>query len=533
VAEPFAALVVANGDVDALRATLDALSTPPNRTWCAVSTHEEAQAATGLARVRVLAPWPGTRAAIAQLHDEAAADIGDNALVILSAGTVLQRTFVLRASALLRSGAAVVVATDRDAAADGQRLLGRFTSLALADAVLPPTTGLVMHTESLTRLRAAGWLDGHDLRLRDVRGLVGAVRMLRDTMTMHRQPTVADAPSPPMSVTVLIPAHNEEAWIGETLRSVRRQTRQPEEVIVIDDCSTDRTGEIAAHHGATVLRTPVNRLKAGAQNYGLAQVRTDAVMALDADTVLHPEALEHLVADLEAGSDATNGAVMPQSRRGLWTRARLVEYAIAMRLHKRVQRSLGTVLVLSGCIAAFRTQVLRDLGGFQERTVTEDLDMTWGLHLAGFRVGYVPEALCYPAEPGTWKLFKAQVRRWASGMFQTIEVHGVGLRRKRGLVFLIVASLWDTLTTSVLIVVTAFYAITRGIQLSMHLLLLTIGITVVVPIVLSATVIGIGPAIVSFPSYFVGAIVNQYLYIEALLREWVFRRHTKVWVKGH
>jgi biofilm PGA synthesis N-glycosyltransferase PgaC len=535
VPEPLAAFVVASGDLEALRASLEALSTAPSRTWCAVSTREEAAAAGGLARPVLMAPWPGARVALARLRAQTAPELEDGAaVVVLAAGTVLQRNFVAQASELLRSGAAIVVASDSRGTKGGWGWLGRFTSIALAHAVLAPTTGMVMRVDTLARLCDAGWLDGRELRLRQIRKLVGRVRVLRNAVASYPGKALpAWPPRPRLTVTVLIPAHNEEAWIGETLRSVRRQTLQPDEVIVVDDCSSDRTGEIAAHHGATVLRTPVNRLKASAQNYALRQIRTDVVMTLDADTILHPEAIFHLVADLEAGHDATNGAVMPQSRRGIWTRARLIEYAIAMRLHKRVQRNLGSVLVLSGCVSAFRTEVLQRLGGFQERTVTEDLDMTWSLHLDGYRVGYAPKALCYPAEPATWKLFKAQVRRWAAGMFQTIGVHGTALRRKRGLVLILAAALWDTVTSLLLLAVTVFVIVTRGFQLSIHLLILTVAITVVAPIVLATTVIGLRPAVVSFPAYFVGAVANQYFYVEALIREWVLRRRTNVWIKGH
>jgi cellulose synthase/poly-beta-1,6-N-acetylglucosamine synthase-like glycosyltransferase len=535
MAETLAALVISNGDAEGLRATFGALAASPTRTWCAVVTPEEAAVAAGLANVRVLNPWPGSRTALAELYAAAAPDLSGDAVMLLTAGTMPQRNVVSQAMAHLRSGAAVVVATD-GRVADTWGLLGRLTSSALTHAVLPPTSGLVMRADTLARLTDAGWLDGRELRLGDIRALAGRVRIVRDGVISYRSPRTetafADA-SRRMTVTVLVPAHNEEAWIGETLRSVRTQTLQPDEVIVVDDCSTDRTAEIAAHHGATVLRTPANRLKAGAQNYGLEHIHTDAVVTLDADTVLHPEAVEHLVADLESGCDATNGAVLPQSRRGLWSRARLLEYATAMRVHKRAQRNLGGVLVLSGCVAAFHTRVLREIGGFQERTVTEDMDMTWALHLAGYTVGYAPKALSYPAEPGSWHLYKAQVRRWAAGMFQTISLHGASLRRKRSLVFILAAAMWDLLTGALLLMGSVFLVATRGFHQARPLMALTIALTVVAPILIGGSVIGLRAATASFPAYFVGSLANQYFYLEAMVREWVLRRRVTDWVKGH
>jgi poly-beta-1,6-N-acetyl-D-glucosamine synthase len=535
MAETLAALLVSTGDTEGLRATLGALATSPTRTWCAVPTAQEAAVAAGLANVQILNPWPGSRTALAHLHAAAATHLHDEAVMLLSAGTMPRRNVVSHASSYLRSGAAVVIATDGRAKTDTWGLLGRLTSSALTHAVLPPTSGLVMAADTLTRLVEAGWLEGRELRLAEIRQLAGRVRVLRDGVTSYgsaRAETFGDAPRR-LTATVLIPAHNEEAWIGETLRSLNTQTLRPDEVIVVDDCSSDGTAEVAAHHGATVLRTPVNRLKAGAQNYGLEHVRTDAVVTLDADTVLHPEAIDHLIADLEAGFDATNGVVMPQSKRGLWTRARLLEYAIALRLHKRVQRHLGTVLVLSGCVSAFHTRVLREIGGFQERTVTEDLDMTWNLHVAGYSIGYTTRAISYPAEPGTWKLYKAQVRRWAAGMFQTIAVHGAHLRHKRMLVFILAAAMWDTLTTALLFLATIFFVVTQGFHPSLPILLATASLTVLLPILLAGSVIGLGAATASFPAYFVGSLANQYFYLEAMVREWLLRRRVTDWVKGH
>jgi biofilm PGA synthesis N-glycosyltransferase PgaC len=534
MAEPLAALVVATGDAEALRASLGALASPAARTWCAVSTVEEASAAAGLARVREMTPWPGTRAALARLHAEAAPELGDHAVLVLAAGTVLQRTFVSQAMSLLRSGVAIVMATDGSGPTDGVGLLGRLTSSVLAHAVLPPTSGLVMRAGTLAALADAGWLEGRELRLADVREVAGRVRVLRGGVASYRSPGVeVFGTGRRPTVTVLIPAHNEEAWLGETLRSIRVQTLQPDEVLVVDDCSTDRTSEIARHHGATVLRTPTNRLKAGAQNYGLDHIRTDIVVTLDADTVLHPDAIRHLVADLEAGCDATNGAVMPQSRTGLWTRARLIEYTVAMRLYKRAQRNVGTILVLSGCVAAFHTRVLRAIGGFKERTLTEDLDLTWELHLAGYRVGYAPGALSFPAEPATWHQYKSQVRRWAAGFFQSIEVHRSAIPRNRGLLFIVGTSLWDIITTVVVLAAALVVTVTQGLSMPSVLLWVTLVITIVVPLGLAASVIGVGPAVTSLPAYLIGSWTSQYLYIEALVKEWFLRRRQKVWIKGH
>ncbi|GAA2841534.1 hypothetical protein GCM10020220_033110 [Nonomuraea rubra] len=76
--------------------------------------------------------------------------------------------------------------------------------------------------------------------------------------------------SPPLTVTVIIPAHNEEAGLPATLRSIKSQSVPPDKIIVVDDGSTDHTGAVAASYGVTVLRPPGNLgSKAKAQNHAL------------------------------------------------------------------------------------------------------------------------------------------------------------------------------------------------------------------------------------------------------------------------
>jgi len=94
-------------------------------------------------------------------------------------------------------------------------------------------------------------------------------------------------------LTVVVPAYNEAASIVDTIRSIQAQTLPPEEIIVIDDHSSDNTGDLARSCGVTVLRPPSNTgSKAGAQNFALGQVRTPYVMAIDGDTTLAPTGAE-------------------------------------------------------------------------------------------------------------------------------------------------------------------------------------------------------------------------------------------------
>src|SRR5689334_1206295 len=96
-------------------------------------------------------------------------------------------------------------------------------------------------------------------------------------------------------ITVIIPAYNEAASIADTIESLLNQTHPATEIIVVDDCSTDGTGDVARDLGVTVLRPPENTgSKAGAQTYALPFIDTEFSIAIDADTILAPDAIQHL-----------------------------------------------------------------------------------------------------------------------------------------------------------------------------------------------------------------------------------------------
>ena len=166
-------------------------------------------------------------------------------------------------------------------------------------------------------------------------------------------------------LTVIVPAYNEAGSVADTIRSIHRQTLPVAAVVVVDDGSTDGTGDVARACGAQVVRPPANTgSKAGAQNFALAHVRTEFALAIDADTVLAPDAIALL---LEAMADpsvaAACGFVLPRYVATLWERGRYVEYLFAFGFLKRIQDYYGKPLIASGCFSAYRTDLLRQQGG--------------------------------------------------------------------------------------------------------------------------------------------------------------------------
>lgn len=355
-------------------------------------------------------------------------------------------------------------------------------------------------------------------------------------------PTPLAAPAPKHrrnaadDLTVIVPAYDEAASIADTVRSILEQTTPPARVVVVDDGSTDGTGDLARAAGAEVVRPEVGTgSKAGAQNVALALVDTPYTMAIDADTTLAPDALERLMAPLEEDEEvvAACGFVVPRHVRSVWERGRYVEYLLSFTFYKPTQDWYGAPLISSGCFSAYRTGALRAAGGWSERTRAEDMDLTWTFYQAGHRVRFVPEAVCYPIEPHDLAFMGTQLRRWSHGFVQNVRLHWRGIVRLPFLGTVVGVAAFDAVVAS-LVYLLALPLL--AVLLSPWVLLAYV---VDVPAVLVPVLVAgrrrreVGRALLSLPCFLVLRIVNGLYLLEAVVTEVVLRRPLLVYEKGH
>lgn len=337
-------------------------------------------------------------------------------------------------------------------------------------------------------------------------------------------------------VTVIVPAYNEAGSVADTVRSLQTQTVPPAEIIVVDDCSTDGTGKVARALGVTVVRPPKNTgSKAGAQTFALRHVRTALTVAIDADTILAPDALEAILKAFDGPRVAAAcGFVLPRRVKSVWERGRYVEYLFAFTYYKQVQEYYGKPLISSGCFSMYRTAILRALGGWSNRTLAEDMDLTWSLYQAGHEVRFVPEAACYPIEPETFTLMGKQLRRWSHGFVQNVKLHWRGLLDVPYLRSAVAVAFWDaTVAAAVYLVALPILAVLLRTPW------ILVGYVIDAPAVLVPVLAGaaqrheIGRALASVPAFFVLRTVNALFFLRAALAEFVFGRSLHVYEKGH
>ncbi len=229
-----------------------------------------------------------------------------------------------------------------------------------------------------------------------------------------------------LTATILIPCYNEEKSIHQCVKSCLNQSCSADQIIVIDDGSTDRSVDILKSFGNKIrlVELEENRgNKSYVQEYGLSLINTDIFITTDADTVLDRDFVKNI---LESFSDSSVAAVAgkPRSLKYNWlTSCREIDYAISHDIHKYAQHKLGYIYVIPGCAGGFRTDLFKSSISFDHDTLTEDLDFTYKLHQAGCNVAFNPKAAVYTQDPPTLYSYINQLRRWYAGSWQNLLKH--------------------------------------------------------------------------------------------------------------
>ena len=267
--------------------------------------------------------------------------------------------------------------------------------------------------------------------------LVGVLAIIDRIFKKHRAPSPGFNPR----VAVLVPAYKEETVIVRTIRSVLNSDYKNIRVIVIDDGSPDRTAEVAREAyvkeiaaGRVEVLTKPNGGKAAALNFAIERLDEDFYVGIDADTVIAADAISKLIAHFEderIGAMAGNAKV--GNRVNLWTRWQALEYITSQNFERRALDLMHVVTVVPGAIGAWRTQAVRDAGGYPLNTVAEDADLTMNLLEHGYRVDYEDRALAFTEAPIDMRGLMRQRFRWSFGTLQAIWKHRAAFVRNKAM----------------------------------------------------------------------------------------------------
>jgi biofilm PGA synthesis N-glycosyltransferase PgaC len=201
---------------------------------------------------------------------------------------------------------------------------------------------------------------------------------------------------------------------------------------------------------------------------------------------------------------------------------------------KPAQDHHGLVLVASGCFSIFKTETVRRFGGFNERTLAEDLDLTWEIQNEGGRVYFASRAVCYPIDPHTARVFVNQMNRWYRGFMQNLKVRRFNLfPHKRSMAVMTYGYLaWNI--GSVLFVPGLTYGLTGNVLVT---LVYVVGVTAVfgwLPALLVAWKLGVfRDALGGLVPFMILPYLNLMIYLKAFVQEIILGQSLREWKKGH
>ncbi|MEX0426922.1 glycosyltransferase family 2 protein [Nocardioides sp. DS6] len=246
-----------------------------------------------------------------------------------------------------------------------------------------------------------------------------------------------------ITVTVVIPAHNEQDRLPATLASLRDQSRRPDRVIVVADNCTDATVAAARAAGVEVTETVANsEKKAGALNQLLAvllpdQGDNDLVMVMDADTMLDRGFIDHAVRRMsdDRALMAVGGLFYGEEGGGLLGQFQRNEF---VRYSRDVRRRRGRLFVLTGTASVFRPRALRTVAAERGRmlpgrpgqvydtlALTEDNELTLALKSLGALMISPGSCTVVTEVMPTWRSLWAQRLRWQRGALENLGAYGV------------------------------------------------------------------------------------------------------------
>ncbi|WP_210506488.1 glycosyltransferase family 2 protein [Naasia sp. SYSU D00057] len=229
-------------------------------------------------------------------------------------------------------------------------------------------------------------------------------------------------------VSVIVPAYNEEKVLENCVRSILASAHANLELVIVDDGSTD--GTLACAHRLAGLDdrvTVISKANAGkgaALNTGIARSSGAVLLFADADGLFLPNTIDEMLRSLR---DPLVGAVCGDDRPAnldrVQTRLLTLLSHVGTGLARRALSDLRCLIIVSGNIGAFPRHVVEEIGGFDENVVGEDLELTWRVRKAGYRVVFCPTALVFAESPSTVRALWRQRVRWARGLIQTTRLH--------------------------------------------------------------------------------------------------------------
>ncbi len=227
------------------------------------------------------------------------------------------------------------------------------------------------------------------------------------------------------TVTVVVPAYNEEKTISKTIRSLLKLNypKNKLDIIVVDDGSNDKTYDAAKRFKAKNLKVykKKNGGKASALNFALKRCKTEFFGALDADSFVKPGSLKKMLGYFDEYENvmSVTPALKVWKPKKFFQKIQAVEYLLGIFLRKAFAL-LGGIHVTPGPFSIYRKEFFDKYGGYDEKNLTEDIEVALRIQHKNYEIENSIDAEVYTIAPsGFMPLFKQRLR-WYVGFLNNV-----------------------------------------------------------------------------------------------------------------
>ncbi len=239
------------------------------------------------------------------------------------------------------------------------------------------------------------------------------------------------------SIDMIIPCYNEGETIEKTINHILESDYPGlKKIIVVDDCSTDNSFEIIKklakrNNKIIAVQTPQNTGKAsGSKNYGTKFAKSELIGFIDGDSFPEKEAISGMVGffnDEKVG--AVTSVVLVSNRNKLIEKFQAIEYRI-IAFTRKLLGFVDAIYVTPGALAVYRKNIFEEIGSFDEKNMTEDIEITWNLVSRGYIIRMGSLSKVQTLAPQKFRDWMRQRIRWNIGGLQTIKKYRKTFLRK-------------------------------------------------------------------------------------------------------
>lgn len=226
------------------------------------------------------------------------------------------------------------------------------------------------------------------------------------------------------SLTLVLPAYNEEETIGMTIESAL-DVDYPEdkyEIIVVNDGSTDNTKEEAekyTDHENVTLINQKNQGKGAALNTGLENSNAEYFGCVDADSYLTENSLKNILSEIDDNAGGIASAMKVYKPQNLWQKLQWVEYIVGIFIRNLMEK-INAIHVTPGPLSIYDREIIEEIGGFDEDSLVEDQEICFRLQEHDYKVNHSRLGEVFTVAPKNFKEFYNQRLRWYKGAIENI-----------------------------------------------------------------------------------------------------------------